>query len=58
MRVVHEVRRQLQQERVRADGRGHLARGLDRDAALLCEGEKRLGGFFRDQGQVDAFPGE
>jgi hypothetical protein len=35
---VHEVRTQLQQERVRADGGGHLAGGLDGDAALFCEG--------------------
>jgi hypothetical protein len=46
-RVVHEVRRQLQQECVRADGGGHVARGLDGDAAFLCEGEERFEGFFR-----------
>ena len=57
-RVVHEVRSQLQQERVRADGGGHVAGGLDGDAALLCEGEERLGGFFRYEGQVDVFSRE
>ena len=25
---------------------------------LLCEGEERFGGFFRDEGQVDVFSGE
>ena len=35
-----------------------VAGGLDGDAALLCEGEERLGGFFRDEGQVDVFSGE
>ena len=25
---------------------------------LFCEGEERLGGFFRDEGQVDVFSGE
>ena len=29
-----------------------------RDAAFLCEGEERFGGFFRDQGQVDVLSGE
>ena len=27
-------------------------------AALLCEGEERLGGFFGDEGQVDGLAGE
>ena len=57
-RVVHEVRRQLQQERVRADGGRRLAGGLDGDAALFCEREERFGGFFGHQGQVDVFSGE
>ena len=57
-RVVHEVRRQLQQERLRADGGSHVAGGLDGDAALFCEGEERFGGFFGDEGQVDGFWGE
>ena len=35
-----------------------VAGGLDGDAALLGEGEERLGGFFRDEGQVDVFSGE
>ena len=46
-RVVHQVRRHLQQERMRADGAGHVAGGLDGDAAFFCEGEERLSGFFR-----------
>ena len=50
--------RQLQQEDERADGGGHVAGGLDGDAALFCEGEERFGGFFRDEGQVDVFSGE
>ena len=57
-RVVHEVRNQLQQERVRTGGWGHVAGGLDRDAASFCEGEERFGGFFRYEGQVDVFSGE
>ena len=48
-RVVHEVRRQPQQERMRADDRGHVAGGLDAEAAFLCE-EKRFCGLFRDEG--------
>ncbi len=55
---MHEVRTQLQQERVRADGGGHFAGGLDGDAALLGEGEQRFGGFFGYEGQVDVFSGE
>ena len=54
-RVLHEVRGQLQQERVRADGGGQVAGGLDGEAASFCEGEERFGGFFRYQGQVDVF---
>jgi hypothetical protein len=46
-RVVHEVRAQLQEERVRADGGGQIAGGLDREAALLCEREERFSGFPR-----------
>ena len=52
-RVLHEVRRHLQQERVRPDGGGDVAGGLDREAAFLCEGEECLGGFFGDEGEVD-----
>ena len=54
-RVLHEVRAHLQQERARADGGGQVAGGLDGDVAFLGKGEERFGGFFRDQGQVDAF---
>ena len=35
-----------------------VAGGLDREAAFLCEGEERFGGFFRDEGEVDVFSGE
>ena len=55
---MHEVRRQLQQERGRADGRGDVAGGLDGDAALLGERQERLGGLLRDERQVDVFSGE
>ena len=55
---MHEVRRHLQQERGRADGGGHVAGGLDGDAALLGEGEERLGGLLGDEGQVDVLAGE
>ena len=37
---------------------GDVAGGLDGDAVLFREGEERLRGFFRDEGQVDVFPGE
>jgi hypothetical protein len=57
-RVVHEVRAQLQHERVRADGGGHVAGGLDGDAAFFCEREKRFSGFFGYEGQVDVLSGE
>ena len=57
-RVVHEVRRHLQQQRVRADGGGHVAGGFDGDAAFFREGEERFGGFLGDEGQVDVFTGE
>jgi hypothetical protein len=57
-RVVHEIRTQLQQERMRADGRGRDAGGLDGEAAFFCEGEKRFGGFFRYERQVDVFSGK
>ena len=43
---------------MRADGGSHVAGGLDREAASLCEGEQCFGGFFRDEGQVEVFPGE
>src|SRR6185437_7465927 len=57
-RIVNEVRAQLQQEGARADGGRHLDGGLDRDAALFCEGEERFGGFFGHEGQVDVLSGE
>jgi hypothetical protein len=57
-RVVHEVRGHLQQERMGADGGGHVAGGLDGEAASFCEREKRLGGLFRQEGKVDVFSGE
>src|SRR5207247_943393 len=57
-RVVHEVRAQLQQERVRADGGGHVAGGCDGDASLFCKGEERFGGFFGYEAEVDVFSGE
>src|SRR5205807_3187866 len=56
-RVLHEVRGQLPQERVRAERRRHFAGGLDGDATLFCEGEERFSGFFRDEGQVDVYWG-
>jgi len=54
---VHEVRRHLQQQRVRSEGRSDLAGGLDGEAALFNEREERFSGFFRYQGQVDMFSG-
>jgi hypothetical protein len=57
-RVVDEVRGHLQQQRVRADGRGDVPGGLDGDAALFCEGEQGFGGLFCGQGQVEVFSGE
>ena len=56
--VVHQVRGQLEQQRVGADGGGDVPGRLDGHAVLLGEGEERLGGLLRDQGQVDGFPGE
>ena len=56
--VVHEVRRHLQQERRRPEGRGDLAGGVDGDPALLGEREQRLGGLLDEQRQVDGLPGE
>ena len=38
---------------MRAERRGHVARGLDRETALLRERKEGLGRFFRDEGQVD-----
>ena len=55
---MQEVRGHLQQESVGADRGGDISGGLDGDAALLCEGEERFGGFFRDERQVDVFSGE
>jgi hypothetical protein len=52
-RVVHEVRRHLQQQRMRADGGGQIAGGLDGEAPLLGQGQQRLGGLLRDEGEVD-----
>ncbi len=40
---------------MRADGGGHVAAGLDREAAFFCEGEERFSGFFGYEGQVDVF---
>ena len=57
-RVVHEVRSQLQKERLVSRWLSQLAGGLDGDAAFFCEGEERFGGFFRYEGQVDVFSGE
>ncbi len=57
-RVLDEVRRQLQQERVRADRGRHAAGGLDGEAASLREGEERFARFLRDQGQLDVLAGE
>ncbi len=57
-RVVHEVGRHLQQERMGADGGGDVAGSLDGEAASFCEWNKRFGGLFRYQGQVDVFSGE
>ena len=55
---MQEVRRHLQQQRVRADGGGDVAGGLDGEAAPLGEREERLGGLLRDEGQVDVSSGE
>jgi hypothetical protein len=44
--VVHEVRRHLQQERLRPDGRGDVTGGIDGDAAFLGEREQCFGGLF------------
>ena len=57
-RVLDEVRGHLQQERVRADGWGDVAGGLDREAASFREGKERFDGFFRDQGKIDVFSSE
>jgi hypothetical protein len=54
-RVVHEVRTQLQQERLRAEGGGHVTGDVDGDAAFFREGEERFSGFFCYEGQVDVF---
>ena len=43
---------------MRADGGGHVAGGLDRDAPSVGDRQERLSGFFRQQGQVDAFSSE
>ena len=40
------------------DGGGHVAGGLDGEAAFFCEREQRFGGFFRYEGQVHVFSGE
>jgi hypothetical protein len=57
-RVVHEVRAQLLQERVRAKGGACGAGGFDGEAAFFREGEESFGGFFCNEGKVDAFSGE
>jgi hypothetical protein len=54
-RVVHEVRRQLEQERLGADGGGQLAGGFDGDAMSFCERKECFSGLFGDEGQVDRF---
>ena len=43
---------------MRADGGGEVAGGLDRDAAVFCEGEEHFGSFLRNEGKVDLFSGE
>ena len=55
---MHEVRRQLLQQGAGADGGSRVAGGLEGEAALLREGEERLGGLLGDQGQVDGLAGE
>lgn len=57
-RVVHEVRSQLLQERLRSAREGDVAGGLDGDATLFREGEECFGGFLCQEGQVDRFSGE
>src|SRR5215218_1815665 len=57
-RVVQEVRGQLQQERMRAEGRRDVPRRLDGDTVLLGEGHECLGGFFGYERQVDGFSDE
>ena len=57
-RVVDEVRGQLQQQCLRAEGGGRGPGCLDGHAVPLGEGKERLDGFFGDQRQVDVFSGE
>ena len=57
-RVVHEVRRHLQQQCMGADGGARVAGGFDGEAVCFCEREKRFSGLFRDQRQVDLHSGE
>ena len=57
-RVVHQVRGHLQQQRVRAEGRGDVTGRPDGDAMLLGEGKERLGRLLRDRRQVDRLAGE
>src|SRR5215218_1703263 len=57
-RVVHEVRRHLPQQRMRTDGGGKVAGGLDGETAFFSEGEERLGGLFRGERQVDVLARE
>ena len=57
-RVVQEVHRQLQQKRLRADVGVTSPAVLDGDATRFREGQQRLGGFLRDERQVDALSGE
>src|SRR5437868_8412783 len=49
-RVVNEVRRQLEQERLRADGGGELTGGFDRDAAFFRKGKQSFAGLFSNEG--------
>ena len=56
--VAHQVGRQLEKKRLRADSGGHVSGGLESDVTFLGEGEKRLCHLLRNQGQVDAFGSE
>jgi hypothetical protein len=56
--VVQEVRRQLPQQRVGAQGQGDVAGGLDADTAFLGEREQRFRGLLHEQGEVDGRSGE
>ncbi len=51
--VVDQVRRHLQQEGLRAPGRGRAAAGLDGDASPLGQRKERFRRCFDEEGQVD-----